>query len=475
MADENRENIIENLIVIEAKLQDINSLDKADLFLSDIYKNSLYKITIPNVSFWLRYAYNNQEQIEEDSLLSSVLILPTEPLSIYVSDHLDNLVGDILSNCPTVKFSDDQTIIRKILNSCTTSLETKRLYCDHLSSQIEDISKISDIEVIKLLLGNDLVKLNSNNLLALFNAFNKTFADELSMYLTKHENDWVKDKRINSTLYSNELVLEFFNTALNDTSLNKLVTETLLSATKIKITNQTAIVEEEKAKALISSRALVMNNNNLAYIRTNHPNLVLEFEKVNLELFKKVLDTENNTNAQEIVNLLESDINGREQINLLHHVNVKVPYKESYRYPGVKKQIINYLLDTSDIEKLIADPMAQAENLIFSTKTAIVKNIDFVIQNHLALPYTLFTELMITKLISQKNLVEVFVNSMDLYSPKAIRENILILQLSPFDKLFNRKHPKFESNEINLKILSVLEKKGIANMSHISGRLYLRG
>ena len=475
LSDKNRVNIIENLIAIDVKLQDIDSLVAANLFLADIYKNNLYKITIPNIRFWLKKVYNYQEYADEGLLLSTVLSQHDEPLSIYASDHLDELVGEIIRNYSTVKFSDGQIIISTILNSTTTSLETKKLYIDRLLVQIEDVSKTNDIEVIKLLLDNDLLKFSTNNLMALFIAFEKTFTEEFSIYLTKHEDEWVKDKHINSTLYPKALVTEFFNKALSDSSLNKMVTETLLSATKLKVTDQTAIVDEEKAKALISSRALVMNKNNLAYIRTNHPNLVVEFEKHNLKSFKEILDSEKNTDPQEIVDLLESGINGQEQYNLLHHVNVNIPYKESYRHLGVKKHIITHLLNKDDIEKLLTDPMAQSEKLISVTINAIIENMDFVVQKELALPYTLFEKLMSTNSVSRKNLLEVFSNSLNLYTKETIKKNILDLHISPFYEMFNGKRPKFEDNVMNKKILSSLEKKTMAKKSIINGRLYQKG
>jgi hypothetical protein len=475
ISDENRAKYIKNLIAIGVKFHDINSLVNSDPFLADIYKNDLYIISVPNIHFWLKTVYNQQEYIEDGLLLSIVFSKSKEPLSIYTSNHLDDLVEDIISNNLTVKFKDNQNAINAILTSATTSFEMKSKYINRLLSQVEDVSQISDIEVIKLLLVKDLVMFSTNNLLALFVVFENTFTSELSSYLTKHENDCVRDKQINSALYSNEVVMEFFKLALSDSSLNKLVTEILLSATNIKITNQTSVIEEEKAKALISSKSLVMNDSNLAYIRKNHPKLIMEFEKKNLESFKVILVSEKNIDPIEIVNLLESDINWSEQRSLLSLVKVNIPYKESYQYPGVKKYIIKNLLDPQDIEKLIIDPKLKEDNLITATKTAIIKNIDFIIQKKLALPYTLFNELMISQSISQENLVEVFVNSLDLYTPEAIRKNIQALHMSPFDEMFNGKHPKYESTEFNQRILSILEKKDMAKRSIINGKLYTIG
>ena len=463
VSDEDQAKIIKNLLEIEAKLHDVSSLTTSDRFRIDIYKNKLYKITIPNIQFWLRNVYKYQEPVEANALLSAVFSKPTETLSIYTSKHLDELVGDIISNYPNVEFNDIESNIFQILNSTTTNLETKKLYTNRLIPQVEDVSKINDIDVIKLLLEKNRVKFTINNLLALFADFGNSFSEEYSMYLTKHEKEWVIDEPINSTLYSKEFITEFFNKALSDPSLNKLVTETLLAATKKEITNQITTVDEEKAKALISSQALVMNENNLAYIRTHHPKLVLEFEKTNLKSFRAILDSEMNIDPLEIVNLLESGIDGQEQYNLIRRVKINIPYKASYQFPGVKKHIITSLLDTNDIEKVIIDPDTKSnKNLFPATLTVIMNNIDFIVQKGLTLPYAFFKELKNRNLISQNNLLEVFANSLGSYSPVTIKENILALHISPFDEMFNGKHPRFISNAVNLKILSVLEKKHMA-------------
>ena len=214
-----------------------------------------------------------------------------------------------------------------------------------------------------------------------------------------------------------------------------------------------------------------MNDSNLAFIRANHPNLVLEFEKTNLDTFKAILASEMTTDIQEIVNLLESDLNCREQISLLKNVKVKIPYKGSYRCPSVKKQIIKFLLDPTDIEKLIFDPKLQNDKLVPDTLTVIIRNVDFIIKNKLVIQYTLFKELMISDSITQEKLVELFVNSLDLYSPEVIRINIIALHISPFDEMFSGKRPKFVDNEMNQRIMSILEKKNMASRSIINGKL----
>ena len=104
VSSEYRENIIENLTTIGCKLQDVKSLVNPDHFLTDIYTNDLYKISIPHIRFWLKTRYNNNAHVDDGFLLSTVLSQPKEPLSIYTSVHLDELIGAIISNNPTVKF-----------------------------------------------------------------------------------------------------------------------------------------------------------------------------------------------------------------------------------------------------------------------------------------------------------------------------------------------------------------------------------
>jgi hypothetical protein len=387
--------------------------------------------------------------------------------------NADEMLKNIMSDSLKVKFNNDQQTIHKILKS-VFSLNLKKEYLARLIPVIESIQDIQDIETIKLILNGNQVKFSANNLIELFLLFEKTFPTEFIEYLTAHEKDAVKEK-IDTRLYPKETVIdEFFRAVLADSSLNQKITTTLLSVTNIKIEDQSEIMSKDKMAALIFSGSLVMNKENLVFIRKNYSDLILKFEKIHLEEFKAILDLEQATEPDEIVNLLESDLNGSEQISLLSRVHVNIPYKKTYQFSGVKKYIIRKLLDKEDIKSVFRDKAAQEKPLLSVVVDQVIDNIAFIMREALEVPYTVFRSLSEKGTVTKENLIVIFSNSLAIYEPEQIKKCILDLSIAPLDEMYMGKRPQIEETPISQKISSALTKKGIAKVSPKNRKIYLR-
>ena len=338
---------------------------------------------------------------------------------------------------------------------------------------ISNIEEIKDIEVINLLLARNLVTYSTNNLLVLFESFEQTFTDEFKEYLSKHINESVADKSVNAKRFPKEACLGFINGVLDDVSLDEKTTEALLSVTGKKVEEQTKVLDEGKARALISSGALLMTTQNLDYLRKNHRAQVAKFQKANIADFLNLLRAGEETTLEEVEALLLSDLNGRDQIALLANAKVRVPYQAQYKFPGVKAYIIKNFAENSDIEAIIKDAAVLANPLLGEAAYFLANNIDGLVQSGLPLTKPLFDALKKQKAVSQTSVIEVFSNSLDLYDSKIIEAYIRELGIEPFVEMYDGKHPDFQTSLVNQKILSSLQKKDIVTLAK-TNRLYLK-
>lgn len=474
VSKENCAAIIANMVFIGIKFSNMKTLNSADLFYDPIYKNNLYKINLINIHFWLNHNYQNKENIDDSKILSIIATKPDEILFKYSYAHLDEIIEEIVATNPQIEFRDNQITMMEVFNSSTASMKTKNTYAEKQTIQIEDISKIKEIDVIRKLLIENKVEFIPNNLLSLFVKFGNDIPKEFSAYLSEHKNDRINSNQINTLLFSKILIREFYEKIISNPDLDMKVTETILHAIGIKIPDQNKVVDNEKAEALINANTLVMNENNLEYVRSNYPQHITEFEKRNLESFKTVVGTDSFNSPIEIVHLLESDLNGSQQKSLLSHAKIRIPYKSTYRFQSIKKYIIENRLDIDDLQVVIADKDTQAEPLLSTTVSLIIKNKEYIIQQTIGIPSILFIEVKENKSVSQKELIEIFSNSLQLYSIDFIKEICISFEISPFNELFFGKRPDFIANEINNKILMNLETKGIVRKAK-NGKLYIRG
>ena len=470
--DQEVDSVIRNLVEIGAKIKDLDNINLGHKLINGIYDNNLYNLSINNINFWLRRIYKTSINIVKGSLFSPIFSKPDEPLSIYVTENLDEVVSDILNSYANCEITDNQKTIWIILDAQSVALDDKEIYIKRLKFPVKNIRGKTEEKILNLLLEHDRVALTLNNLLTLYTVFNKEFTDPFVIYLTKHRREWVEDKQRDTLLFSDEINLSFFNAVLENPILDILVTETLLNATNIKISSPIQVINQDKAQALISSGALVMNLDNLDYLRSHYQGLILNFEKENLLEFIQLLELNASVNPQEIVNLLDSDINGREQISLISHYNGTVPYKRTYRYQGVKKYILKYKLDLSDIKEVLSDPISQNDSFFPLIKDLVVDHIERVISDQIPVPYGFFDSIIIDQLLTSDQELLLFSNSIEKYSPVQIIEVTNVLHVSPFMEMFEGKHPEFVDNPINQKILQVLVKKGMAKKSILTGRLY---
>ena len=470
--DQEVDSVIRNLVKIGAKINDLDAFNLIHTLIKGIYDNNLYNLSIDNINFWLRRIYKTSINFVKGSLFSPIFSKPDEPLSMYITENLDEVVNDILNSYANYEITDNQKTIWIILDAQSVTLDDKEIYIKRLKSPVKDIRGKTDEKILNLLLEHDRVALTLNNLLTLYTVFNEEFTDPFVVYLMKHSEEWVEDNQRDTLLFSDEMNLSFFNAVLENPTLDIMVTETLLNATNIKISSPLQVINQDKAQALINSGALVMNLDNLAYLRSHYPELILYFEKENLLEFIQLLELNASVNPQEIVNLLDSDINGREQRSLISHYNGTIPYKRTYRYPGVKKYILKYKLDLSDIKEVLSDPISQNDSFFPLIKDLIVDHIESVISDQIPVPYGFFVSIITDQLLTSDQELRLFSNSIEKYSPEQIVEVTNVLQVSPFMEMFEGKHPEFVDNPVNQKILQALVKRGMAKKSILTGRLY---
>ena len=466
--------IINNLNALGIKVKDLSEKEIPDDYLLDIYKNNLYELSFQNICFWLRKIYHCKD-VHENNLISAILSKAEEPLSKYAFSYFDNILNDLFSSNPEIKFIDHDSTIITILNSSLITDETKNTYITKLDVKIGMITDITDLKNIEKVIEKDKIVFSMNNLLGVYIKSNETLSPIFIDYLGRHEDTPIDGRNIDATIFSEEHKKGFFKSIITESNLNLKITEKLIAPINLKYSSIDNIINNDKALALIRTNKLTFNTNNLNYIRNNYPELICEFEKRNLSAFKKMVDTGFEVNSNEIVKLLESDLNGTEQKSLLSHIKIKIPYKETYRFRGVKIYIIQHLLDLVDLELAINDSKAEEDEIVPYLLDLILKNIDYIVQNEIVIPEYQFRTLASMTNLQNNQKVILFSISIHKYSGRFIMEIIKQLKIHPFVEVFNGKHPKFIDGIENRRILTALLNLGLLTYIKNKNRLYPRG
>lgn len=467
--------VIPNLLGIDVKFESIPVSYACEKIIEGIYENNLYDLSITNIQFWLQRKYENSVNADIGSILSNVFSEPEEKLSIYVLDSLEDVLYYLFEEDPDLVITDNQETVWRVLESEEVNLEYKENYIKRLSSPVKDIRGCGDEDVLITLIQNDKVIFTLNNLLTLFTHFDNEFTPTFVSYLEKHKYGWVKERRRDTSLFSDQVLDTFFDSVLAESSLDGTITKVLLYATAKRVTHPIIIKNKEKAKALITSRALIMNPENLIFIRDSFRDFLLLFQKLNFYDYCALLESQIKVNPEEIVEFIESGLlNGTQQLSLLRSYQDSVPYKETYRFPGVKKYIIERRLNVNDLQKVVSDQTSLNGDNFRVVKNLIVEEIAYVLSHSIHVPYRFLADIMVEQRISDGQALDIFSNSIVDYHPKQIKNIIYGLDIKLFKEMLEGYHPKYIENPINQKILQALEKKNLVSLSR-RGKLFRKG
>lgn len=244
----------------------------------------LYKYIIYNNRY--RINYENIEQILMDNTNVTKIdvkeknyekILENEKLKKYVSEHIQIYIDNVYDKIEGKQKNSSELII-ELLNNENIDLETKEKILSRETEKIDDISKIDIQELYKIVVNNNLIKIDWDNINKYYNIFG---LDEIII-------NFLNNKQNSAILLHDDISLEekINKDLLKDLLLNKNLDDDLYSLilkySSYKITNSNiSNLNENKVLTLINNKRIEFNLQMFEHIRNYSHSLLIEFIRNN--------------------------------------------------------------------------------------------------------------------------------------------------------------------------------------------------
>lgn len=471
ISDRETETVIQNLIKLEIIFPDLSAMRIPDPLLDLIYSKNLYQLSIENISFWLEKKYLARGRIDPQKLMPLVLSNKKQNLCMYVEKSLGSVIETILDHFPETKFEDNSQQLGTVVCSDAVELSTKEKYASRSSSSIIELLSNFTKENVDLLLKFDKIDYNFRNILGIFQIYEFDFPENFVTFLVNHQDKRLVDQSINQNLFPSNILSKLFEKTLLEPKLEFPVCQVLFKASGKNLSNLPVGLDGEKVRALISSNALVMNDENLQTIRTSYLEYIELFISKN---FKKYVTTISTSNQKigEVLSILKSDLNGNLQNSLVARYPGPIPYDHSFTFQSVKKYILQKKFVETDIEQMLTDKsIIHEERFTPIILKNIISHLDYVIANNFVISHNLLKAIISASTISTENIIKLFSNSLIEFTNQQIVELIVDLKHPPFSIVMYDKRPHYDSNALDDKILSVLIERNLMNHGR-NGRLY---
>lgn len=455
IATPNINRIINAFKHLNVKFEKINyQASNKDLF-DEVYKNSLYSLNYDNIELMLKVFGNASEEEIKHKNYSVINSMKDGCIKTYVDLNIVDYLNVVLDNSEGQIF-DEENVVTSILNNTLIQKTQKENYLSQLKSCIIDLTKIEDFSYWSKVINAENLVFSEKNILEYF-IKSKALDDILLNYINK--TDKIID--LSSLVEEYEIITNFFNTCLINNGLKNDKYEQIIRSIGIKVKSfNVADLSNEKVLILIKEKTILMNEENLVFVRENYATVLLEFIEVNINDYLSIMD-ENLLEHKEVLEILDWDIDEKIKLQLLSFDDTSISILNK-NYPiGIQSHILKNNYDERD-EAFLYDKYSNLDETIRDIVFGIVlRDVDNIIEEKKPLDYKLLHELLTKDNILLETKVEILVSQFNYIGEDLIKELLLLLGLSKFLDIFNSyKKPRFEINPQNELLLIAFKGKG---------------
>jgi hypothetical protein len=452
--------IIDGFALLDVRFAWIDfSRSNKELF-NAVYTNSLYQLTFALISLMLEMAYNmvksNDFKSKSYTLISSK---PNEPLALYVNDNINEYIRIVLENCD--KFiNDEESAVLAILNNTEVDTDSKEKYISFLQTVIEHIEKVSNKELWSLLLQQKHIKYSEDNILNYFFQSEKGLDSYLVQFINTNSDDLSFNYESINNKFGENTASKFYIAIITCNQLSNNKYETILVIFNRYYNSFTyKEIDGDKITILIKVGIIRMTSENLSFMRENYPDHIVSFIVKSISQYTNDIINKENFDFDEMLLILDQNVVDEYKIKLLQHTADEVSIQQKKYSDIVKKHILEYNLDVTDIQFLLKAFPKESGGIKEVIRQIAIEHITEIITQEYLIPFELLTELLLVKEISTETKKELFALCLPNMNVVFVKKYLKVLQMNDFLSLLDRKRPKFEINPINKQILDTFKEK----------------
>lgn len=454
--------IITALVNLEVSFVSINHNISNSELLRQVYINNLYELTFENISMFLNLYYvkaNEYDLVHENYTL--VQLETESPLSKRINDKFSHYMDIVFENCGD-EINDEEDIAISVLNKTNDdlSLENKLKYINLYSGIIQSINNVEDKALWDALFEKVKVKYSEKNIINYYIAKRNTLPPIFIKFINSNEQ---KLNFNNIKVDDNEGTINaFFNSVIACNELSDIKYFELISTLDIDDSSIFTYenIEESKIQILIENNFIHMNTSNLAFIRENYSQQILEFFiKTKVEDYCNILDSYSYIKS-DVEYLLSEGIGDDTKIKLLELANDTFTVVNKNYSPKITLYILQNKLMTSDLIPLAEDYKKQHKDV----KTKIA---ELLYKHHSEKLYEkgvskeLLEDLLSSKSITENEKKYILGECIHNFNKTQIKNLFKICGFFDFSKIFDSSESEIEFSGINESLLTALKQNNI--------------
>lgn len=443
------ENIIRNLEMLNVKFVGINPQQADTELLKQVYIHDMYVLNLQNIKMWLQLYYMISIISEtEGKILSIVFSKEEEPLSCYVKENLDEYL-EIIAN-EDIPNCDDEDVVLYVLNE-EVGIEHKKSYVERMTYELSELDKIDSVELRVAIVKMRKIIFSLDNLLSYYR--DKGLDSVLIEFINNNEEALVYHET------ESELLDKFWKDIL---SCNDLTDEKYLEILDAIGYECDVFTEAElsvsKVESLVGRKWILMNEENLIFIRQAYPEVTIKYAQTYLSEYIE-LSSNGLADVKEISEMLELPIEDQKKLELLNTIpgeSVSVVNK------NISSQVFRYVIehnyDSSDSSALFEvysrydDEVKKCIFKIALTDFSAIKT------THDKVDINLLDLILRSDEIVVESRKELMLLVMDRISQIRCKEYLTILGYDEIAKIFeSNRRPKISITSENRKILEAMK------------------
>ena len=419
-----------------------------------VYRNRLYALTFDNIALMLKKKYG----VKSDSDIARknyTLVQSCEdsPLANYVSKNMGTYTEILLANAEG-GISDDESIAVKLLNHGDEeiSVELKEQYIKLLSTAITKIEQVKDTKLWTTMMRQGKIAFSESNFIRYFQKY------ELDATLIKYLNDTTSaiDFTASVNTFGEEIAEKLFNAVIVNNHIATDKYKKMLVDLKCYFANYEADkIADDKFKILIAEEILQMNLESLDFVRQKYKSHLLSFIKQNLDQYISI-QTEDNVNLNEVLQIITWDIGDDNKIMLLNLIDEPISIIDKKYSDAVNEHIINHNLSASDKPALYKRYLQYENKTRSKIASLAIADIIKIIDEKFLIDETLRSTLLQANTISRDQKITLFTIASPTLSEDARKAHLDELGLSDLNGIFTKSGGR-RNYDISEDVTSILE------------------
>lgn len=455
--------IIQKLILMNVRFEKIN-YEEADkqLFL-EVYRNDLYLLNDNMVSLILNKVYEIPET--EDYLHRNYSLIRSEAdehLLKYINKNFPEYFDLMLGWCQE-KITDDEETALVVLNNESIDNEKKIQYIQFLQTELENLNDVEDVDLWQDILTCQIVNYSTSNILEYFFNSGSGLDETLVAFINGGSKSICFSYDAIENNHGEKSAGKFYSAIMQCVTLDNQKYKKILNEIDMRYSQFIfPDIPSNKIAIIIELGAIIMNNDNVLFMRQNYSNNLKYFIlSKSSEYVNAIIENPSIFNLEELINLLQEEkMNDDEKIKLLQLTQQPISIADLNLTDAIKLHILTSNIFVDDLSILVRNYQAESQAVQTEIFRLCTVHISLLITRKYVITFELLSLLLTNNDVITDNKLQLLINSLPELDAEQAKICFTRLEMQDFVGLFeNKTQPKIENTPHYVQLLDIMEEK----------------